>query len=890
MIRDWYQRLPVRQKFLFHSGGVSATALLLMITTLTSLSIRERVKGSQDALSAHATLIADAVAPSMEFGDHTRVDQILSLSGAHPTIAWVAVSDPDRSLTNTWLDPKLNPPPVISPKSAVDTWLEVTQSIEVAGEVIGYVTVAANPAYHYLRIAIQLSIAFIAALLSLGIAIILGRKFHARMARPVNNLVSTMNQIQSGALDARATRVGNDELADFSDGFNTMLDRLEEKTKRQEQYQVDLEVTVAERTTRLRHQNAWLELLLEGMQDALFAVNLDGVIITANTAATRLTQVKQQDLVGATLETFIGFETPSDAPWIEKSDHVTLFAQTEATGQHGEVLLVSSSTLQRDDHQPITVCLIRDITKIKAYESELRNARDQALEAARVKSEFLANVSHEIRTPMNGIMGLTSLLLDTDLADEQREFCESISSCSHSLLHIINDVLDFSKLETGNLQLDLIEFNMYRTVDDVVDLFRGTAEAKGIVLSSEFESGVPRWFIADLGRLRQVLTNLVNNAIKFTDEGSVTVSISCEVGTDRRQGHLIAAVHDTGVGMSDKTQAKLFQAFQQGDGSITRKYGGTGLGLAICKQLIELMEGSIGIKSELGRGSTFKVRLPVEFPEQAAFDGPLRTILLCSSDSKLRETCRTRVQAYAFDVHEARSSAEASVLASAMETQGEAYHWAMIDEQMLHQSGVPLWRQLIHDTPSALGTVSLITHTDSHPKTLSREDMSQLGRSFRYPFKDRDFDDLTQNIDNDNVSTAKTVKLHKTAPNPAQGVLVAETSQTDRLAWHQLFEALGVHSEFAENGEEALEKLVSRTYAGAILGDNLKIISGFEVASAVKNHLQGRPCPPLIYSTESDTESTCIASREAGLDAVILKGDDHKRIEKELRQWLPIPD
>lgn len=393
----------------------------------------------------------------------------------------------------------------------------------------------------------------------------------------VKKVREAAEEIRDGNFSKRINYDRNDEIGEIFQNFNQMLNDLQAYQSQQ-------------RDTRAKIKE--LANISRENPNPVIRLNSQKEVIFYNRAATEIAK---------TLKLKMGKKVPDQfyESYLEAvKDNTKWEYDKKIDGKDFKVFIVNNKKLGTIN----IYCW--DISKQTTAEKKLISARDKALELSQVKSRFLATMSHEIRTPMNGIIGLSAILSETQLTDEQSELLQSITLSANSLLSIINDILDFSKIEAGKMAMEVVPFDLHRNVADCIDLFKVSAIQKNIDINYELEEGLPKEIASDPSRVRQVLVNLIGNAVKFTEKGKVTLSVSMKE-IDERNCELIFAVKDTGIGIDDKLQHKLFQDFSQVDGSITRKFGGTGLGLAISKSISKLLGGDIWVESTFGEGSTF---------------------------------------------------------------------------------------------------------------------------------------------------------------------------------------------------------------------------------------------------------------------------------------------
>ena len=385
-----------------------------------------------------------------------------------------------------------------------------------------------------------------------------------------------------------------------------------------------------------RRSEARTRMIIETALDAVVTTDAAGTIIDWNTQAELIFGVPRSVAVGKPLTTYIptshasssttfGHDSSGLVPGTILNRRVERVGRTEA-GQEFPVEIATSCLAIGGEHQFTT--FVQDISERKQQQEALCRAKDAAEAASQAKSQFLANMSHEIRTPMNGVLGMTELLLSTSLSDKQRRYADTAYTSGTNLLHIINDILDFSKIEAGRLVLEHISFDLRCFLEKTTTMYHEQARKKGLTLALTIAPGTPGTIHGDPHRLRQIVTNLISNALKFTDFGRVAISVGpCEGHPDQ----LRIQVADTGIGIPPEAQERIFDSFSQADGSTTRKYGGTGLGLAIVKQLVGMMGGQLGLHSMPGEGATFWFTIsihpgmsPVPAGSEAAVATPLR--------------------------------------------------------------------------------------------------------------------------------------------------------------------------------------------------------------------------------------------------------------------------
>ncbi|MFQ5748332.1 MAG: response regulator [Planctomycetota bacterium] len=536
-------------------------------------------------------------------------------------------------------------------------------------------------------------------------------------------------------------------------------------------------------------------------------------------------------------------------------------------------------------------------------ERAMKAARDSALEASRLKSEFLANMSHEIRTPIHGVMGMAGLLLDTPLYSRQKEYAETIQSSAETLLVLIDDLLDFSKIEAGQMALETADFELHPLLEDVVTLLAGQAQEKGLELALFIAPEVPAWLRGDPTRIRQVLTNLAANAVKFTESGEVLVQASLDACRGEKRS-LRISVQDTGIGILPEQQGRLFDAFTQGDGSTSRCFGGTGLGLALSRRLVEMMGGRIGVESRPGRGSTFIFTLELEVspksPATPGISAPLRgtspggtrldslRVLVVDDNEVSRKILARQLGAWGMESETAGDGFRALEALERARRQGRPFDLALLDRQMPGMDGLELAQRIRKE--AGLSELALVLLTPlSAP--LSGEEVRKAGTQAQISKPVRP-SQLLDSLARILGRAGEEPRPGPSGPAPShQGrVLLAEDNPVNQKVALRILEKFGYEVDVAADGNEVLDLLARHVYDLVLMDCQMPHRDGFETTREIRKREEGEReasgCQlPIVAMTANALPGDRERCLEAGMDDYLSKPFKPEELLQVLERW-----
>ena len=646
--------------------------------------------------------------------------------------------------------------------------------------------------------------------------------------------------------------------------------------------------------------------LIQNSSDVIMICDENGTVNYVSPAVERVLGYKPEDFVGRSGFSFVH---PEDITWTQSflADLVNrpgASSSVEVRLRHADGAwrrMEAHYNNSLDD--PIVGGIVvnaRDVTERKNAQEDLERARESAEAANRAKSEFLANMSHEIRTPMNGVIGMTGLLADTNLTEEQRDYAETIRRSGENLLTVINDILDFSKIEAGKLELETIDFGLRNTVSETLGLFAERAHVKGLELAHLVAFDVPDALRGDPGRLTQVLNNLLGNAIKFTERGEVVLRVKL-ASEAKDEARVRFEVTDTGIGMNEEQRSRLFQSFTQADASTTRRYGGTGLGLAISKQLVELVNGEMGVESEPGAGSTFWFEIPFEKQlEQAQHASMAREdleglrVLVVDDNATNREIIHQHALSWGMRDGTAEDARSALSLLKLAAEGGDPFDVAVLDMQMPGMDGLELARAIKRD-PALPGTRLVLLASFGERGEARRAKEAGISAYLTKPVRPSHLYDTlamvmgtpggTGQDDEMPIVTRHTI-LEERSRTRAR-LLVAEDNAVNQKVAVRILEKLGYRADVAANGLEAVEALARAPYHAILMDCHMPEMDGYEATREIRRHEAetGRHIP-IIALTASAMRKDRELAAEAGMDDYVTKPVKKEMLEDTLVKWV----
>jgi PAS domain S-box-containing protein len=669
----------------------------------------------------------------------------------------------------------------------------------------------------------------------------------------------------------------------------------------------------------IQSQKEYSENLIQNQSNPTFVIDADHKVLSWNKACEELTGLKSENVLG-TRNHWCGFyqeQRPCLADTVIDIDIDSkeaseiyinytksslldegIHAQNWCTVANGEERFLSIDAAPIYDHKNNLVAVVenlRDMTTQKNLEDELLQARDEALNAAKFKSEFLANMSHEIRTPMNGVLGMLQLAKDFDLPDECQDYINTAHSSADALLEIINDILDFSKIEAGKLGIESVDFDLQEILDEVCALLSQRAVEKKIQLLSYIDNKIPGRIKGDPTRLRQIMLNLIGNAIKFTAKGEVVVRALTLISLSK-QTTIKIEVNDTGIGIPEHIRASLFQAFTQADGSTTRKFGGTGLGLAISKQLVEMMGGTLTVDSEPGKGSSFFFTLSFDVVAQDKPDIKIDelnglTVLVVDDNSTNRIIVCNYLNAWGMATEQTDDANLAFQLLTDRARQGKQFDLVALDMQMPGMDGLEFSKKM--QLQEKLAEIPRILLTSSGKITSEVWQAAGINACLQKPYRREQLRMTLSSILNKNTEIqqkerkieAKVISFKHSDSK----ILLVEDNLVNQKVALGLLRKIGLSADIASNGQIALEKIDAEKYDLVLMDCQMPVMSGYEATEIIrKNENDTNEHLTIIAMTanamEGDREK-CIA---AGMDDYLPKPVKLDVLKEILEKWLDL--
>jgi PAS domain S-box-containing protein len=655
-----------------------------------------------------------------------------------------------------------------------------------------------------------------------------------------------------------------------------------------------------------------LRTLIDNLPDLIYVKDAGGRFVVANVAVARQMGTTPEQLLGKSDHDFyppeLARQYQSDELEVMRTGESLINREETSVDADGNriVILTTKVALRGSDGRAAGMVGIgRNITERVRAEADVRAAREQAEAANRSKSEFVANMSHEIRTPMNGVVGMTDLLLQTELDDVQREYAETIRDSARALLTVINDILDFSKIEAGKLDLELIDFDLRATVEDLARLIAFQAHNKGLELTVALDPSLPDLVRGDPSRIRQVLTNLGSNAVKFTARGEVSLDLRV-LEADAEQILVRFEVRDTGIGISPEGLRRLFQPFSQVDASTTRRYGGTGLGLSIVRRLADLMGGEVGVESREGAGSTFWFTARLAHASAAPLPAPRmlpialrgRRVLAVDDNLTNLKILKRQLQLFGIEPATTRSAGEALEAMRRAALAGQPFEIALIDHDMPGCNGADLGRQINADPSLSSARLVVLTSSAQRPES-SR--FAQLGFA-GFLIKPVAQDDLLEclmlvlgasaddwHAQSHPIVTEEQLRFRR-ANGPKRRVLVAEDNTVNQKVAVFTLQKLGYQADVVTNGAEAVEAWKTGSYDAILMDCQMPVLDGYAATREIRRlQRSDEPAVPIVALTAHAMQGADAACRAAGMDDYVTKPIDREHLRKCLERLLAEP-